>query len=121
VRGQIDVTDNANNTVTVTAVTGVNLTEIMGETAPVETWVRILNATIDATVTSGGGSTDSWSSTGIPTTNDAQLIDKVGVFVDGNAKLRGFVVTGYTDSTKTLTVDRLNVAPGNGDRFLIFA
>jgi hypothetical protein len=121
VRGQIDVTDNASNTVTVTAVTGVNLTEIMGEKAPVETWVRILNATIDATVTSGGGSTDSWSSTGIPTTNDAQLIDKVGVFVDGNAKLRGFVVTGYTDSTKTLTVDRLNVAPGNGDRFLIFA
>jgi len=93
----------------------------MGQTAPVETWVRILNATIDATVTSGGGSTDSWSSTGIPTTNDAQLIDKVGVFVDGNAKLRGFVVTGYTDSTKTLTVDRLNVAPSNGDRFLIFA
>ena len=121
VRGQIDVTDNSNNTVTVTAVTGVNLTEIMGQTAPVETWVRILNATIDATVTSGGGSTDSWSSTGIPTTNDAQLIDKVGVFVDGNAKLRGFVVTGYTDSTKTLTVDRLNVAPSNGDRFLIFA
>ena len=121
VRGQVTITDNSGGAVTITSVTGVNLTEINGETAPVATLERILGAHIDTTITSGGGSTTSWSATGIPTTNDDQLIDKTGVFIDGDAILRGFVVTDYVDSTKTLTVDKLNVAPSNTDRFIIFA
>ena len=121
VRGQVDVTDNSGAAVTVTAITGVNLTQINGETSPVETWARILNATIDTTITSGGGSTTTFSAAGIPTLADDRLIDKVGVFVDGGAIIRGFVVRDYVESTKTLTVDTLDTAPSNGDRFLIFA
>jgi len=120
-RGSKSVIDNSGGAVTLVQDTGVNLTQIGGESDPVDKWKRILDSTIDTTITSGGGSQTSWNATGIPTTNDDQLIDKVGVFVDGDAKLRGFVVRDYVDSTKTLTVDSLNVAPSDGDRFMIFA
>jgi len=120
VRGDVTVIDNSSGAVTLVQVSGVNLTQINGETAPALTLQRILDATIDTTVTSGA-STTGFIATGIPTTNDDQLIDKTGVFIDGNAKLRGFVIADYVDSTKTVTVDLLNVAPTAGDRFLIFA
>ena len=120
-RGNITTTDNSGGAVTVTQDTGVNLVSINGEASPVLKLQAILDTTIDATITSGGGSVTSFSAAGIPTTNDDQLIDKTGVFIDGNAQYRGFVVTDYVDATKTISVDRLNVAPSNGDRFLIFA
>ena len=121
VRGNVTPVDNSGASVTIIELTGVNLTQINGETAPVLTLQRQLSTTIDATITSGGGSTTSWRSTGIPTSNDGQLIDRTGVFVTGPAAGRGFVVTAYTDSVKEVQVDKLNVAPADGDRFLIFA
>jgi len=121
IRGQISLTDNSGGAVTVIHVTGVNLTQINGETAPLTKFQAILDTTISGVITSGGGSTTSFDSTSIPTTNDGQLVDKVGVFTDGPAKFRGFVVRSYTDATKTLVVDTLNVAPATGNAFLIFA
>lgn len=121
IRGQVDYTDNSGGAVTVTELTGVNVTQINGESSRVDTWGRMLDATIDTTITSGGGSTTSFVASGIPTSNDDQLIDRVGIFIDGDAAGRAFVITDYTNSSKTVTMDALNVAPSNGDRFLIFA
>jgi len=121
IRGDMSYTDNSSGAVTiVTTAAGVNITQINGRTDVVATLERHLDIVEDVTITSGSTTTQLIAG-GLTATTDDVYIDRVGIFVTGVAKGRGFFVTASNGTTDTLTVDLLPLGPGIGDRFLLLA
>lgn len=114
------VTDNTGGLVTIDQVTGVNLSQVDGSATRVAKLVDLLDTYERVTIT-GGATATSLVCGALSSSVDDIYIDRVGVIVSGSLAGRGFTVTDYVGSTKTLTVDGLPSAPSNGDRILLEA
>lgn len=118
----VDLSATATNLVdTATAVTNqvtANMTAISGDTTAADNLEESATAIVATSVNDASATTTSFIITSTEATDD-HFNGRALIFTSGNLINQATRISDYTGSTKTVTVDTLTEAPGNGDTFVI--